>query len=317
MTLVAGPELAQAKAPTVPAAVTQTPTPVAAAKPARAQSASKALTHAELPPPSKSPRPTPWWEKLFGPAPIPIALTLCATVLTTIVSVTSIVLTYGVGSSQARTAKSAVGVADKSAGAALANARAAEKNADTAATAAQNAGLHHVAKLRQEWINTLRVDLADLQALLRNAVAPAADETVDQARERHERVRLTATKMAKVRLSLNPREIPSQNLLMVLRALDDPRLPPGRRLLLSGWVLRWSQLVLKAEWDRVRHELGAEVNPAKHPPAAGKRDRFHLILKKALEPGPRPRPAPSTTAVALLKAKAPKSRGPNQGPGKV
>jgi hypothetical protein len=143
-------------------------------------------------------------------------------------------------------------VADKSAEAAAESARAAGKNAEAAALNAQNTGVHAVARLRQDWINTLRAEIAELHATLMNfIVLPLGDRPTGY----DEQVKKTNASLTRVRLLLNPSELASKKVLAVLDGLNQVRVSAERKTFLCRWLVRWSQVVLKTEWDRVRDEM--------------------------------------------------------------
>lgn len=164
---------------------------------------------------------------------------------------------------QAKVGREGVAAASQSAAAAADNARAAARNAEVAAQNAQNTGIHAVARLRQEWINTLRDELSELHSTLMNwrPLLPGATQGEESAHRAT--VMSTNARLAKVQLLLNPTEVASQNLLSVLVRLNTANLTTHQRLRACRWLIRWSQIVLKTEWDRVRDELHGE--PTKAP----------------------------------------------------
>lgn len=171
---------------------------------------------------------------------------------------------------QADVSLKSVGVAEKSAQAALQNAEAAlqnanaaVRNADISAQNSANLGIHAVARLRQDWINTLRQELADVHSLLSNYREPAADqiEERDDRLAREEQQRLANIKVAKIKLLLNPTEVASQNLLEAIQNLQIPAVPKKKQRR-ARWIIVWGEIVLKEEWDRVRFELTGEKKDA-------------------------------------------------------
>lgn len=169
---------------------------------------------------------------------------------------------------QAAISRSAVNVAGDAAkasalgaSAAVESAGAARENAAVAARNADNVGVHAVARLRQDWINTVRTELSELHSLLANyrsmPTVTAAQKTAHEQRQREANLR-----RAKLALLLNPREIPAYNLSIVIRHLEDPMLTLQQRARWSRWIIRWGQILLKEEWDRVRGELRGEVRQA-------------------------------------------------------
>ncbi|MGX5637590.1 hypothetical protein ACWKV8_14545 [Brevundimonas diminuta ATCC 11568] len=170
---------------------------------------------------------------------------------------------------QAEVGREAVAVSSQSAVAAADNAKAAARNAEVAAQNATNTGIHAVARLRQEWINTLRDELAELHSALMNW-RPLPSEASEEVANVHVATTMkTNARLAKVKLLLNPAEVASQNLLGVLDQLNSPELTAHQRLRGCRWLVRWSQIVLKTEWDRVRAELRGER--PRLPPRRGSR----------------------------------------------
>lgn len=148
------------------------------------------------------------------------------------------------------------------ASAAVESAGAARESAAVAGRNADNIGVHAVARLRQEWINTVRDELSKLHSLLANYRPLPPKPTVAQTAAHEQRLRDANQCKAKVALLLNPREIPSRNLSVVIRHLEAPNLPVGERARWSRWIVRWGQILLKEEWDRVRAELKGEARAA-------------------------------------------------------
>jgi hypothetical protein len=209
--------------------------------------------------------------------PLPVALTL-------IVSVSGLIAAAGgalaalwitprtmrkVAELQAEVGREGVAAASAGAAAAADNAKAAARNAEAAAKNAENTGIHAVARLRQEWINTLRVELAELHSALMNWQPLPARATPAQKSVHTAAVLSTNARLAKVKLLLNPAEVASRNLLRVLARLNSPNLTSKQRLRACRWLITWSQIVLKTEWDRVRDEL--QGKPPYRPKRRGSR----------------------------------------------
>lgn len=214
-------------------------------------------------------------------------------------------------------------VADKAANAAVSNAAAASENAKAAGKSAEaavlnaaaasrnsvNTGIHQVARLRQEWINDLRNELAALHSLLSNFQAPAATAALDAAaaatlQEAHDtRVRDANTRLARVEMLLNPRELESRRLVSVLRFLESRQMTLQVRHRRARWIVRWGQIVLKTEWDRVRSELnGTAVERPK------RRERSLKVLSTAPF-GKRVKGSASVTPPPTAARKSPASKG--------
>lgn len=219
----------------------------------------------------------------------------------------------GVSEKQAATSLESVEVANKSAQAALANAEAALKNANAvarnaeiAATNSANLGIHAVARLRQDWINDLRLLLAEVHSLLGNHQDPPAGyvEPAEERKSREERKRLANTKVAKIKLLLNPTEVASQNLLDALKNLEKSG-DLKQRMRRSRWVIVWGDIILKEEWDRVRAELTGVHKPAPH-----RRDRKPRSFFSAALRGGRVKSASAARAVAPQSRKRAKPSGP-------
>lgn len=176
--------------------------------------------------------------------------------------------TRDIAKEQAAISRSAVNVAGDAAkasalgaSAAVESAGAARENAAVAARNADNVGVHAVARLRQDWINTVRTELSELHSLLANYRSmPTVTAAQKTAHEQHQRE--ANLRRAKLALLLNPREIPAYNLSIVIRHLEDPMLTLQQRARWSRWIIRWGQILLKEEWDRVRGELRGEVRQA-------------------------------------------------------
>lgn len=206
--------------------------------------------------------------QLFETLPMPVALAL-------IVGLSGLVATFcgavaalwvtpmtmrEIARLQAEVGREGVVAASQSAAAASDNARAAARNAEVAATNAQNTGIHAVARLRQDWINTLRQELSELHAVLMNWTPPATDAG-EHPPEYVASVIQANVRLAKIRLLLNPAEVASQNLLKVIDRLNRGLPTAAKRLRLCRWLIVWSQIVLKTEWDRVRDELHGRSTP--------------------------------------------------------
>jgi hypothetical protein len=141
-----------------------------------------------------------------------------------------------------------VEVAARSAVAASDSAKAAARNAEAAVLNAHNTGVHAVARLRQEWINTVREEIAELHSALMNFTVLEPNERLGGYDTAVGRINV---RLARVRLLLNPNEVASKNLLVVLDRLNSTRLETNAKMRLCRWVIRWGQIVLKTEWDRV------------------------------------------------------------------
>lgn len=164
----------------------------------------------------------------------------------------------------AKAATDGAAAADKGASAATLSASAAGRSAETAALNASNIGIHEVARRRQDWINTVREELAHLHSDLANWVPLKGGSTEVETAAHAARVRATNSRTAKLKLLLNPREVASRRLLDVIRRLDSNLLSSKERLWLCRWFIRWSQIILKTEWDRVRNEtLGEQIHQAR------------------------------------------------------
>lgn len=211
--------------------------------------------------------------------PMPILLAIIIGTTTLVATLVNVIVTPW---TMRRIAADQRAVADKAANAAVSNAAAANENAKAAgksaeaavlnATAASrnsvNTGIHLVARLRQEWINDLRNELAALHSLLSNFQPPATD--IDPAaaaalQEAHDtRVRDANMRLARVEMLLNPREFESRRLVAVLRFLAGEEMELKLRHRRARWIVRWGQVVLKTEWDRVRSELNGTPVASPH-----------------------------------------------------
>lgn len=254
--------------------------------------------------------------------PLPVLLTI---IIGTTALVTAIVNVFvapwtmrSIAADQREVADKAANAAVSNAAAASENARAAGKSAEAAvlnATAASrnsvNAGVHQVARLRQEWINDLRDELAALHSLLSNWQPPATGSKIDAAaaaalQDAHDtRVRDANTRLARVEMMLNPRELESRQLVAVLRFLSGQPMTLGLRRRRARWIVRWGQVVLKTEWDRVRSELNGT-------PVASPRRRIRSLKVlsaapfRAGEEGAREAsPSPSAPKRATRRSSAP------------
>jgi hypothetical protein len=156
---------------------------------------------------------------------------------------------------QAAISRSAVTVAEKAADASRMSAAAAIENANVAARNADNQGIHAVARLRQEWINAVRNELAALHSLLSNYREPVENEAGAEAALREQRQREANEKVAKITLLLNAREVPSVNIGKVISRLEDISQSSAERKRRARWLILWGRVLLKEEWDRVRAEL--------------------------------------------------------------
>lgn len=163
-----------------------------------------------------------------------------------------------IGRSAVQVAADAAKASALGASAAVESAGAARESAAIAGRNADNLGVHAVARLRQEWINTVRDELSRLHSLLSNYRPLPAKATPGQTIAHEQRQRDANQCKAKVALLLNPREVASRNLAIVMRVLDDPTLSLADRARWSRWIVRWGQILLKEEWDRVRADLKGE-----------------------------------------------------------
>lgn len=210
-------------------------------------------------------------DDLSRPYPLPVLLTIIIATTALVAGLVNVVVTpwtlRRIAADQRRVADKAADAAVTSASAAHENAKAAGKSAEAAvlnATAASrnsvNAGVHQIARLRQEWINDLRNELAALHSLLANWQPPAAKADRTQLEAHEARVRDANTRLVRVEMLLNPRELESRRLVAVLRFLAKHPMALRLRHRRARWIVRWGQVVLKTEWDRVRSELnGAPV----------------------------------------------------------
>jgi len=159
---------------------------------------------------------------------------------------------------QAEISRSAVQASADAAKASALGASAAIESAAVAGRNADNLGVHAVARLRQDWINSVRDELSKLHSLLANYRSLPTKATPGQI-VAHQQAQQDANQCrAKIALLLNPREVPSRNLTLVIRRLDDPTISTADRARWARWIVRWGQILLKEEWDRVRAELKGE-----------------------------------------------------------
>lgn len=159
------------------------------------------------------------------------------------------------------TTRSAIDVARDSASAAELSAQAAKDQAAAAVRAAEDTGVHAIARLRQAWIDELRSRVAQAHSLLANALPPPGDQFDEYAANRVQRTILTNEVMAKIELLLNPGEKESKALMQALDALQNCGTGVSERQSAGGKVVRAAQLILKIEWDRVKRELRGEPDP--------------------------------------------------------
>ena len=195
--------------------------------------------------------------------PLPIALTLIISTATLLAAGGGVWVGLRVtprtmreiAAGQTPIAQKAADAAAMSAAAAAENAKAAGRNAEAAVRNSENIGLHEVARRRQQWIDSLRDELAQLHSLLANWTPLAGNASAAMRAAQVDRVREANARLAKVELLLNPREVASNRLLVVLRRMNSTNIGVQKRQRLARWIIRWGQIVLKAEWDRVRTEL--------------------------------------------------------------
>lgn len=192
-----------------------------------------------------------------------------------------------IADAQGLIAKQAADAAVTSASASNENAKAAAKsaaaaveNANTATRNMENTGVHQVARLRQEWINTLRDELSALHSLLTNWSPLGGADSMGQA-DQDARARDANTRLARVELLLNTREAESYRLIDVLHELASPDLPAAKRRWLGRWMVRWGRVVLKIEWDRVRAELrGSAWEPPKRRDRSRRSGRWRRVVPR-------------------------------------
>lgn len=203
------------------------------------------------------------WEQFLETMPLPVALTLLTGVNALIAAAggafAALFVTprtmRRIADQQADVGRAGIAVAAQTASAAAESAKAAARNAEVAAQNSHNVGIHEVARLRQEWINAVRDELALLHSNMMNWRPLEAGATADETAQHSSRVIATNSRLAKIRLLLNPGEVASQNVLAILGKLNTSGISTPQRLFLCRWFIRWSQIVLKTEWDRVRNEL--------------------------------------------------------------
>lgn len=164
-----------------------------------------------------------------------------------------------VANQQAEVARSAVAASAASAEAAREAAAASTLNARTAATATANQGVHAIARLRQEWIDELRSQVAEAHALLANPAAkvPLVVSAPAQAQAELDYRRRANEAVTKIDLMLNPNEEASRALTDALDAMNQPDLNLAERRTRGTAVRIAAKAILKGEWDRVRGELKA------------------------------------------------------------
>ncbi len=176
-----------------------------------------------------------------------------------------------VAEKQAEVAREAVSASAASATAAREAAAASTNNAATAARAAENQGIHAVARLRQEWINELRGRIAQAHALLSNREQASTsregvDGTAEVAADLKYRREVNEV-VARIELLLNMEEPPAKALIAAIRRLEQAQALSERQAS-AREVVTCGQAVLKEEWDRVREELTGI--PRKAPPSTPK-----------------------------------------------
>ncbi len=205
--------------------------------------------------------------------PLPVLLTIIIAATALVSALVSVIVTpwtmRKIAADQRQVADKAADAAVMSASAANENAKAAGKsaeaavlNANAAAQNTTNLGIHQVARLRQEWINDLRNELAALHSLLSNWMPPLED-SAGGVEASTTRVRDANTRLARVEMLLNPREVESRRLVEVLKRVAGDTSPDGvKRRRRARWIVRWGQIVLKTEWDRVRAELNGFPPPS-------------------------------------------------------
>ena len=214
-----------------------------------------------------------WLDQLLKSHSLPVLVTIIIVTTTLVAALLNVLVTpwtmRRIAADQREVADKAANAAVTSASAANENAKAAGKSAEAAvlnATAmtrnSVNLGVHQVATLRQEWINALRDELAALHSLLANWQLPEtnADPALYDAHD--SRVRDANTRLARVEMLLNPRELESRRLVSVLRFLAERPMALRLRHRRARWIVRWGRVVLKTEWDRVRAELNGSPVPS-------------------------------------------------------
>ena len=129
-------------------------------------------------------------------------------------------------------------------------------------------GASVLAKNRQEWINTLRDELAYFTSLILHADDTMAFYGSDIKRSAESHTTSTITELYrrfhKIRLLTNASEPDHQNLVSLLsdsiEALRSPGTPPSE---LVEAIISKSQEILKREWERVKSSgiLNGEAGP--------------------------------------------------------
>jgi hypothetical protein len=200
--------------------------------------------------------------------PTPIIVLLISSVVGALVALLGLFINpwnaRKIAREQAEISKSSVAVAGKSAEASLESARAAAKNAEAAVQNASNQGIHSVARLRQSWIDTVRVEISELISIMVNYREPAETESEEQRKAREERQRQANFKFNKVKLLLNPKELTTKHVVQLLSRMDAANVTPDQLRWLAKWIIRWMQILLKDEWERVKSELKGEPTPPRH-----------------------------------------------------
>jgi len=159
------------------------------------------------------------------------------------------------------TTRSAIDVARESASAAELSAQAAKDQAAAAVRAAEDTGVHAIARLRQAWIDELRSRVAQAHSLLANALPPPGEFYDAYAAHRVQRTIETNEVIAKIELLLNPGEQQSRALMEALDELQNSGTGLSGRKAAAGKVVKAAQEILKTEWDRVKRELRGEQEP--------------------------------------------------------
>ena len=201
----------------------------------------------------------------FKSQPTPIIVLLISSVVGALVALIGLFINpwnaRKIAREQAEISKLSVTVAGKSADASLESARASVKNAEAAVQNANNQGIHSVARLRQAWIDTVRVEISELVSLISNYRSPDLAESEAQRNAREERQRQANIKFNKIKLLLNPRELPTKHIIRLLDRMNAANVTNEQRRWLAKWVIRWMQILLKYEWERVKRELRGESAP--------------------------------------------------------
>lgn len=124
-------------------------------------------------------------------------------------------------------------------------AAAAQRSADAALINAQNAGKHAISRFRQEWINSLRKDIAEFHSLLMTTAEHPYPKDVD--------LKLSETG-TRIQLYLNPNEPESSKLLKLMNEMYDCSSLEDRMKMDIDFIAS-AQAILKKEWDRVKLEM--------------------------------------------------------------